>query len=171
MFEKLEIDQLPLISPFAWERRAAANLSLVAPAPRQAFLLVAVEGFSASEAAEIMNLDELTFGRLLVTASEQISRQVATDIMIIEDEPLIATDIEHMVTSLGHRVTGIARTYDEAVDLYGKTSPRMILADIQLADGSSGIDTVKNIPAQSPVPLRRSPSACSLVRDRSRRFW
>lgn len=95
----------------------------------------------------------LTFGRLLVTASEQISRQVATDIMIIEDEPLIAMDIEHMVTSLGHRVTGIARTYDEAVDLYGKTSPRMILADIQHADGSSGIDTVKNILAQSPVPV------------------
>lgn len=73
--------------------------------------------------------------------------------MIIEDEPLIAMDIEHMVTSLGHRVTAIARAYDEAVDLYGKTSPRMILADIQLADGSSGIDTVKNIPAQSPVPV------------------
>jgi CheY-like chemotaxis protein len=73
--------------------------------------------------------------------------------MIIEDEPLIAMDIEQMVESLGHRVTGIARTHTEAVALYGKTKPSMVLADIQLADGSSGIDAVNDILKTSSVPV------------------
>ncbi|MCA1441126.1 response regulator [Ensifer sp. IC4062] len=153
LFDKLDIDRSQLTSPFAWERKAAANLSLIAPAPRQAFLLIAVEGFSTSEAAEIMNLDPGAFATLLAAASQEISRQVATEVMIIEDEPLIAMDIEDMVTSLGHRVTGIARTYREALELYRTTSPKMVLADIQLADGSSGIDAVNDILAETTVPV------------------
>ncbi|MDK1378081.1 MULTISPECIES: response regulator [unclassified Sinorhizobium] len=153
LFDTLEIDRTQLASPFAWERRAAANLSLIAPTPRQAFLLIAVEGFSTSEAAEIMNLKPGAFATLLAGASQEISRQVATEIMIIEDEPLIAMDIEDMVTSLGHRVTGIARTYREALELYRTTSPKMVLADIQLADGSSGIDAVNDILAETTVPV------------------
>ena len=70
---------------------------------------------------------------------------MATDILIIEDEPLIAMDIEQMVESLGHRVVGIARTHAEAIALFDKTQPKMVLADIQLADGSSGIDAVNEI--------------------------
>lgn len=79
--------------------------------------------------------------------------QVATDILIIEDEPLIAMDIEQLVESLGHNVTGIARTHREAVSMFGKTHPRMILADIQLADGSSGIDAVNDILTTQSVPV------------------
>ncbi|AFL48989.1 DNA-directed RNA polymerase specialized sigma24 family protein [Sinorhizobium fredii] len=153
LFDKLKVDRSNLTSPFAWEQRAAANLSLIAPAPRQAFLLISVEGFSSAEAAEIMSVDQGAFAKLLAGASEEISRQVATDIMIIEDEPLIAMDIEDMVTSLGHRVTGIARTHREAIDIYRQTSPKMILADIQLADGSSGIDAVNDILTQAAVPV------------------
>jgi CheY-like chemotaxis protein len=126
----------------AWEQRAAANLASLAPRPRQAFLLVAVEGFSESE-----------FASLLRQASNEISRQVATDILIIEDEPLIAMDIEEMVESLGHRVVGIARTHAEAADLFATQHPKMVLADIQLADGSSGIDAVNEILTSAPVPV------------------
>ena len=137
----------------AWEARAAANLSAIAPLPRQAFVLVAVEGFSDSEAAEILDVTEERFAALLGEASKEISRQVETDIMIIEDEPLIAMDIEEMVESLGHRVVGTARTHSEATALFRKTQPRMVLADIQLADGSSGIDAVNEILANAPVPV------------------
>lgn len=140
-------------SDFAWEQRAARNLSHIAPLPRQAFLLVAVEGFSGREAAEILELDEAELNRLLSTASTEISRQVATRIMIIEDEPLIAMDIEQMVESLGHEVVGIARTKDEALALYAKEKPRMVLADIQLADGSSGIDAVNEILQDHTIPV------------------
>ena len=140
-------------STFAWEKRAAANLANLSPLPRQAFLLVAVEGFNHQEAAEILGVDEAEFSSLLDQASQEISRQVATEIMIIEDEPLIAMDIEQLVESLGHKVVSIARTHREAVQLYGKTRPRMILADIQLADGSSGIDAVNDILKNEPIPV------------------
>jgi CheY-like chemotaxis protein len=136
-----------------WEQRAAANLAAIAPRPRQAFLLVAVEGFSDDEAAEILDATEEEFSGLLQEASNEISRQVATDILIIEDEPLIAMDIEQMVESLGHRVVGTARTQKEAIALFHKTNPKMVLADIQLADGSSGIDAVNEILSSTPVPV------------------
>jgi DNA-directed RNA polymerase specialized sigma24 family protein len=137
----------------AWEQRAAANLGALAPRPRQAFLLVAVEGFKQVEAAEILDISESEFSALLGQASDEISRQVATEIMIIEDEPLIAMDIEEMVESLGHRVVGTARTHAEATALFQRTRPKMVLADIQLADGSSGIDAVNEILATTPVPV------------------
>ena len=96
---------------------------------------------------------EEEFADLLDQASNEISRQVATDILIIEDEPLIAMDIEEMVESLGHRVVGTARTHAEATALFNKTQPKMVLADIQLADGSSGIDAVNEILTTTPVPV------------------
>lgn len=157
LFSKLfSSSAIPIPEPssnFAWEKHAARNLSQLAPRPRQAFLLIAVEGFSREEAAEILDVDESDFDTLLDSAAKEISAQVATDIMIIEDEPLIAMDIEQMVQSLGHNVTAIARTHKEAVALYNKTQPKMILADIQLADGSSGIDAVNDILTQHAVPV------------------
>ena len=137
----------------AWEQHASANLSSLAPRPRQAFLLVAVEGFTDEEAAEILDATESEFASLIAQASAEISRQVATDVLIIEDEPLIAMDIEEMVQSLGHRVVGTARTHSEAMALFNKARPKMVLADIQLADGSSGIDAVNEILSSTPVPV------------------
>jgi len=153
IFGSTQIDIKPSPSPFAWEQRAAANLASVPPLARQAFLLVSVEAFSASEAAEILGVDDTELSRLLDQAAREVSSQVATEIMIIEDEPLIAMDIEQMVTDLGHTVTGIARTHKEAVDLFERTSPKMVLADIQLADGSSGIDAVNDILKTDSIPV------------------
>ena len=141
------------VSSYAWEQRAANNLSNLAPPARQAFLLVAVEGFTHAQAAEILGVADDAFASLLNEASIEISRQVATEIMIIEDEPLIAMDIEQLVESLGHKVVSVARTHKEAVSLFAQTRPRMILADIQLADGSSGIDAVNDILNTHSVPV------------------
>ncbi|MGF0539478.1 response regulator [Agrobacterium sp. ES01] len=153
VFDRLDVDIDPTPSPFAWENRASENLSNLPKKERVAFLLVSVEGFSASEAAEILAVDDAEFSRLIDQASHEISAQVATEIMIIEDEPLIALDIEQMVEDLGHRVTGVARTHSEAVALFKTTSPKMILADIQLADGSSGIDAVNDILKVDTIPV------------------
>lgn len=153
LFSSISI-QVPQETPAsAWEQRAVANLSALAPRPRQAFLLVAVEGFSDKEAAEILDVSEREFAALINQASNEISRQVATDVLVIEDEPLIAMDIEQMVESLGHRVVGTARTHAEATALFQKTGAKMVLADIQLADGSSGIDAVNEILSSTPVPV------------------
>ncbi|EKF18806.1 response regulator [Nitratireductor pacificus] len=153
LFETLDVRVPDKVPASAWEQHALSNLSALAPRPRQAFLLVAVEGFRADEAAEILETDTDAVNTMLREASEEISRQVATDILIIEDEPLIAMDIEEMVESLGHRVVGNARTHKEAVEMFAKAKPRMVLADIQLADGSSGLDAVNEILAMSPVPV------------------
>lgn len=153
LFDSLSVPLPRNDTPFGWERRARANLESVTPQARKAFLLVAVEGFSTEQCAEILDVDEVGLSKLLDTASMEISQQVATDIMIIEDEPLIAMDIEDMVETLGHRVTGIARTRTEALELYKRTQPKMILADIQLADGSSGIDAVNDILKDDTLPV------------------
>jgi CheY-like chemotaxis protein len=153
LFDNLSVPLPENTTPYGWEKKAAANLEAVTPQARKAFLLIAVEGFELDQAAEILGVDNAGLSKLLDTASHEISDQVATDIMIIEDEPLIAMDIEDMVETLGHRVTGIARTHAEAIDLYNKTKPKMILADIQLADGSSGIDAVNDILRDEILPV------------------
>ncbi|OXT00433.1 response regulator [Notoacmeibacter marinus] len=154
LFSQINVEIEPRTSsPFAWEQKAAANLANVPPLPRQAFLLTSVENFSIRETAEILEKGVEEVNTLLAQASEEISRQVATSIMIIEDEPLIAMDIEQLVSDLGHQVTGIARTHTEAVKLFEETGPKMVLADIQLADGSSGIDAVNEILTTADVPV------------------
>lgn len=140
-------------SDLAWEQHAAAHFGSISSRARQAFLLVGLESFGLSEASEIMGVSEPDFSRLIEEASFGISQQIATEVMIIEDEPLIAMDIEQMVESLGHSVVGIARTRDEAVKLYKDTRPRIVLADVHLADGSSGIDAVNDILKNEAIPV------------------
>lgn len=154
LFDQVQVNVHPIEeSPFGWERQAASNLAHVAPLARKAFLLAAVEGFGVSECADILDVPENEIAALLDQAAREISQQVATDVLIIEDEPLIAMDIEDMVTGLGHRVTGIARTRAEALELFRRSPPGMVLADIQLADGSSGIDAVNDMLKTSTIPV------------------
>ncbi|KQT82476.1 response regulator [Aurantimonas sp. Leaf443] len=153
LWQSLDVNVREDAPTSAWEERATRNLRAISPLPRQAFLLVAVEGFTTQEAAFILGSGEEEFSRLIDQASSDIGRQVSTSIMIIEDEPLIAMDIEQMVEGLGHTVTGIARTHKEAIALFDKQRPGMVLADIQLADGSSGIDAVNDILAEVSVPV------------------
>ncbi|SEG44813.1 response regulator [Bosea lathyri] len=132
---------------------AERNLEALTPRPRQAFLLRTVEGFSIEEVAAIMDVTPPEAAGLVQTAGQEIAEQVATDVLIIEDEPIIALDIETMVEELGHTVTGVARTQREAIALVAKKRPGLVLADIQLADGSSGLDAVNEILATIDVPV------------------
>jgi DNA-directed RNA polymerase specialized sigma24 family protein len=129
------------------------KLESITPLPRQAFLLCAVEGFSPAEAAQIVGVDVAKLDELIDLAGREIAAQVATDVLIIEDEPMIAMDLESIVEGLGHRVTGVARTHGEALKAVDKTKPGLVLADIQLADGSSGLDAVNEMLASLSVPV------------------
>jgi CheY-like chemotaxis protein len=80
-------------------------------------------------------------------------RELATDVVIIEDEPLIALDLVQLVTDLGHRVVEVARTAQQAIEAVRRTRPGLIMADIQLADGSSGLDAVNDILRGFSVPV------------------
>lgn len=132
---------------------AERRLEQITPLPRQAFLLTAVEGFAAEQAALALDVDAETFSRLLETAGREISEQVSTSVLIIEDEPIIAMDLEHLVKDLGHRVAGNARTRAEAVDMAHRLKPGLVLADIRLADGSSGLDAVHDILRSFDIPV------------------
>ncbi len=129
------------------------TLAALTPDSRVAFLLTAAEGFDADEAAAILSLSPAAFAVLVDTAAREIAAEVATDVLIIEDEPIIAMDLEALVEGLGHQVVGIARTRTEAVTAARRTGPGLILADIQLADGSSGLDAVNDILGDFDVPV------------------
>ena len=129
------------------------RLMRIAPRSRQAFLLTALEGFTPSEAAQILDTDFAEVERLIAEAQAEIDAELATDVLIIEDEPVIAADIEALVKELGHTVVDIAATRSEAVDAVARKTPGLVLADIQLADGSSGIDAVKDILTRFDVPV------------------
>lgn len=129
------------------------HLTQITPRPRQAFLLVALEGFSEDDAAKILDCDLPALRNLVEESGRELAAEIATDVLIIEDETFIAMDIEALVESLGHRVIGIARTHGEAVALAKQKEPGLILADIQLADGSSGLDAVNELLRSFEVPV------------------
>ena len=98
------------------------HLSEIMPLPRQAFLLIALEGFDEAEAAEILDLSVPQLRALVDESGRELAAEIATDVLIIEDEPMIAMDLEGLVEGLGHNVTGIARTHAEAVSLAGQAA-------------------------------------------------
>jgi DNA-directed RNA polymerase specialized sigma24 family protein len=129
------------------------NLQAITPRPRQAFLLTSVEGFTTEQAAAILETDAVGITQLIDQAGHEIAEQVATEVLIIEDEPIIAMDLAGIAESLGHRVIGRARTQKEAIRAIAHLKPGLILADIQLADGSSGLDAVNDILGTNEVPV------------------
>ncbi|WP_298359697.1 response regulator [Rhodoblastus sp.] len=132
---------------------ADSRLEAITPLPRQAFLLTALEGFDAASAARVIGVERAEFDQLVEAAGREIGAQVASTVAIIEDEPLIAMDLENLVEGLGHKVVGVARTRAEAVTLARSTRPGLVLADIRLADGSSGLDAVNEILEIAGVPV------------------
>ncbi len=129
------------------------NLSMLTPPARVAFLLHCVEGFNAEQVAGAMDKPLVDVEELFVDAGREIAAQMSTDVLIIEDEPIIAMDLEALVQSLGHRVLAVARTRNEAKAALQSRSPGLVLADIQLADGSSGVDAVNDILKTTAVPV------------------
>jgi len=132
---------------------AERHLGQITAMPRQAFLLVSVEGFSEDDAATILNVDQQTLRNLVDESGRELAAQIATDVLIIEDEVLIALELEHLVENLGHRTIGVARTRSEAIALSRARHPGLILADIQLADGSSGLEAVNDVLNSFEVPV------------------
>jgi CheY-like chemotaxis protein len=113
-----------------------------------------IEGFSLTDIAAILETDSAEVETLLSAAETEMAEAVAGRVMVIEDEAIIAMDIVDIVSHIGHSVTGVARTRTDAVALARRETPDLILADIQLADNSSGIDAVNDILVQHPeIPV------------------
>jgi CheY-like chemotaxis protein len=129
------------------------NIAAISVEPRIAFLLSALESFTPKEIAQTLECPEHEALELIDDAGRAISAQIRTSVLIIEDEPLIAGDIQNLVEQLGHEVTTIARTHKEAVRAALKRRPGLILSDIQLADGSSGLEAVNEILGSEEIPV------------------
>jgi len=135
------------------EVAAQQRLAAITPLNRQALLLTTLEDFSVEEAARIMDLVPGQVESLIQEAIEEIDRESTTNVLIIEDEPLISMQLEDLVRSLGHDICGTAATRTQAQQVVAEHRPGLVLADIQLADGSSGLDAVDDILAIEDVPV------------------
>lgn len=129
----------------ALEAKAREKLSKLTPRAREALLLKMLEAFPVAEIGEILDISPDVAEDLVQTGMTEMRSAICSRVMIIEDEPIIAMDIEAIVMGMGHSVVGIARTESEATKMSAEADFDLLLADIQLADGSSGIDAVKFI--------------------------
>lgn len=148
------------VSPEAVSARGAAGdsrmrdlLGGLGGRERQVLLLVAVEGYAFADAAYILGIGEAKARDLFNRAQADIMRQTSAPILILEDEKLIAVDLKAIVEGMGHQVCGMAAGESEAIALAAKTKPRLILADIHLKDGDSGIVAVRKILRGLDIPI------------------
>ena len=135
------------------EQLAHDRLSHITPTHRQALLLTTLEDFTVEEAAKILDLPGSDVELLVGQAIEEIDGESRTKVLIIEDEPLISMQLDGLVTDLGHEVVGTAATRSQAIEMFREHPAGLVLADIQLADGSSGIDAVEDLLRMGDVPV------------------
>jgi CheY-like chemotaxis protein len=135
------------------EQAAQMRLSHITPSHRQALLLTTLEDFTPSETAQILDLSVDEVHELVRQAISEIEEETTTAVLIIEDEPLISMQLESLVGDLGHEVIGTAATRTQALEIFKSRPAGLVLADIQLADGSSGIDAVEDLLKFGDVPV------------------
>ena len=135
-------------------RSAQAHMAKLTPNTREVLLLYTIEGFPYRDIAAIMDISQQEAEELLTIARREMETSLSGRILVIEDEAVIALDLQSIIADMGHAVTGVGRTRDGAVSLAEKEKPDLILSDIQLADGSSGIDAVNDIlAAAGEIPV------------------
>jgi CheY-like chemotaxis protein/DNA-directed RNA polymerase specialized sigma24 family protein len=128
-------------------------LTRLASSNREALLLNAMEGFSIDETAVVLGASTEAVRGSIEAALAEIRDQARARVLVIEDEPIIALDLKNILEGMGHEVVGTAATRDEAVALANELAPGLVLADIRLADGSSGIDAVRMILSDFTIPI------------------
>jgi len=134
-------------------RGAQAHLSAIGTSSRQALLLTALEGFSVPDTGRILDRSPDDVRALVDEAINDVADALTTRVLVIEDESVIALDLATIAKELGHVVLPVAITHKEALDIAAREKPGLILADIQLSDGSSGLDAVRDILATRHIPV------------------
>jgi len=130
-----------------------SRLKALSAPKRAAVLLTSVEGFNLDEAGYILGATAKDVEQAIIDAQDTIDRMLASRVLIIEDEPIIAMDLESLLLELGHEVVGKAATRDEAVSMARARRPGLVLADINLGEGGSGIDAVSDILTSFDIPI------------------
>jgi len=120
---------------------------------RELLLLTSLEEVPIRAAAAIVQLPQDDAETQLADARAHLRAGAATDVLIIEDEPIIAMDIEELVQNCGHNVVGVATSEAEAVKLAMLHKPGLILADINLGIGGDGTAAVTRIMQHHYAPV------------------
>ncbi len=74
-------------------------------------------------------------------------------ILIVEDEQLVAADLEAKLTRLGYYVVGLAASGADAIRLASSSHPELVLMDVRLQGGMDGIETAKRLKDVTPAPV------------------
>jgi len=74
-------------------------------------------------------------------------------ILIVENEAIIALDIQNTIKKLNYHVTNIVSNHDDVIESIEKNEPDIILMDIQLDHDKDGIDIVKSIYETKYIPI------------------
>ena len=69
-------------------------------------------------------------------------------LLLVEDDPFIALDLEMLVESMGHQVVGAADTYQSAVELAAGEDPDAAFVDLNLRDGLTGMRVARSLQAR-----------------------
>ena len=131
----------------------AAATDTLSTQQRQLLLLTSLEEVPLPAAAGLVGLDEAGAQAMLDDARDHLRASAATDVLIIEDEPIIAMDIEELVAGCGHRVIGVAATEADAIEMAERCRPGLILADINLGAGGDGASAVSRIMRSHYAPV------------------
>jgi PAS domain S-box-containing protein len=74
-------------------------------------------------------------------------------VLVVEDDRVVARDIEEQLLGMGLTVVGVAARADDAVALAREQRPGLILMDVRLEGGSDGIDAAARIRAEFRIPV------------------
>jgi DNA-binding NarL/FixJ family response regulator len=75
------------------------------------------------------------------------------NIFIVEDSPIIAAGLKHLVVRLGHTVVGVAESYEDAVVQLESANIDMVITDIMLSGEKNGIDLGAYIKKHLNIPV------------------
>jgi CheY-like chemotaxis protein len=120
---------------------------------RKLLLLTALEELPVEQAGEATGLDAAAAAGELEAARERLRTNATERVLIIEDEPIIAMDIQALVEGCGHTVVGIAGSEEEAVAIADAEKPGLVLADINLGAGGDGTSAVARILERHTAPV------------------
>lgn len=145
--------RLGLFSAITGLTASRGHMGSLPPLALHLLLLTTVEELSPADAARVTGLDEAEAASRIAAARSAIKSAVATRVLIIEDEPVIAMDLRMLVQECGHTVIGVAATEADAIRIAAEEGAGLILADINLGRGGNGIRAVREILTRIDVPV------------------
>ena len=76
-----------------------------------------------------------------------------TQILVVEDEPIVALDLQQRLEKMGYRVPSVVATGEAAIEAATRQQPNLVLMDISLEGAMDGVEAAEHITATSRIPV------------------